>query len=383
MLSNQSRAERSHVLVEIVGELGGLAHTRQSMEQLDDVIDRMLAHGVPAPKTMSEPLIRWIHTHRNDPERHIYSVLGGHVGSSSVIPDCFGKFFDDQAVECQCCGDNSKCRRACVRRATAEVPIPMGRVEALYPVSVDGRVDNDVITQIIMNKAGQITKTLIRGHRVVLTIINNKLKVLAVDNTDNQSEEDTMATKPSKKEETKSKKAQEELEDEEETTPTPKKGAAAKASTKSKKVEAEDEEEEDLDLEAMDEEEDEDEEEEAPAPKAKKTPAKPEPKKAAKKVVEEEEEEDEDDDEEEDEAPAKPVKKAKKEKPEKAPEPKVVQEFRAKLKDELKDNKALYAFAKKLGVTWEKKDDERINRMRCVMACTAALKAAAAKKAGK
>ena len=100
----------------------------------------------------------------------------------------------------------------------------------------------------------------------------------------------------------------------------------------------------------------------------------------------EDEDEEADEDEDEDEAPKgkfKPVAKEAKAKKEKAPDSKAVAEFKAKLKTDLKDDKALLKFAKTLGATWNKKEDPRINRMLCVMACTKLINEAGAKKAKK
>ena len=74
-----------------------------------------------------------------------------------------------------------------------------------------------------------------------------------------------------------------------------------------------------------------------------------------------------------------------KEKKAKAPEVlnKLQQEFKAALKTDYKDDKALFKFAKELGVTWDKKEDPRINRMKCVMAIKAHLGTQGSKKAKK
>lgn len=364
MLSPQLQAERSHVLKSLVYELGGLAHDHMSLTELDQVIDSMLSKGVPSE--LSPDLTRWVHTHHKTPGFKIQQILGTVMDTTkaSLVPDCFAKFHDPTAPECKECLDRVDCRKRCTHNGNKETPVPVERIHAVYPVS--NRADMDDIREIISQKTGQIARSLSQGNKVALVVSNNKLQVMTLDIA-NPEEEATMA-KETAKANTKSKKAEEALDEEdedleEEVTPKAKKGAKAEAKPvkKSKKADEEDED-EDLDLETLDEDDEDEEEEEAPAPKSKKA-VKPAAKKS-KKAQEEDEEEEEDEDEEE-EKPAKKAKKAKKE----APKLNKLQiEFQARLKTDLKDNEALFRFAKKLKVTWARKEDARIDRMLCAMA---------------
>ncbi len=358
-------ANRCLVLRDLVFELGGIASTSSSVEELDGLVDNMVSKGIPSDP--SENLLRWIHTHRNQSGCKITQLLGVDV-AKVLVPDCFGTFYDKAAPECKLCLDRQQCKEkflAADRKGKA-VEIPDSRIDQAYPVSK--RVNTDDVRDLLRGKMGQIAKTLASGQKVVLLIDpkTSQPKVLVSTFTPNlaseeaEEQEPTMATTKTKPD-TKGKKATAaDEEDEEEATPkTTKKGsAAAKAPAKSKAVVAEDDDEE------------EEEEDEAPAPKP--------TKKAKAAPVEDDEEEEADDEagedeEEEDEAPKskkfKPAKEAKPEKKAKKAEPKAVQEFQARLKTDLKEDSALFKFAKKLGVTWTKKEDARINRMLCVMAC--------------
>lgn len=362
-------ANRCLVLRELVYELGGLASTSLSISELDALLDNMVSKGIPSEP--SENLLRWIHTRRKQPGCRIAQLLGVDV-AKLLVPDCFGLFYDKAAPECKLCLDRQQCRekRLAVDRKGEAVEIPDSRIDQVYPNSK--RMSTDDVRDLLKGKMGQIAKTLAAGHKVVLLIDPDTSlpKVLVSTATPTTApegaKENTMATKPIKPN-TKKAAAVEEEDDEDETPVTPvKKGsAAAKAPVKAKAV-----------VEDDDDEEEEEEEEEAPAPKAK-------AKAKAAPVADEDDEEDEDDDE--DEAPAKgkgfkPVAKEAKAKKEKAPDSKAVAEFKAKLKTDLKDDKALLKFAKTLGATWNKKEDPRINRMLCVMACTKLINEAGAKK---
>jgi hypothetical protein len=329
MLSPQLQAERSHVLKSIVFELGGLAHDHMSLDELDAVIDSMLSKGVP--NSISQDLTRWIHRHRKNPKTKISQILGTVMSDKhSLVPDCFGRFFDKNAVVCKACLDRVQCGNKCRHKPSDEVPMPMERVQQVYPVSKSADVDD--ITEILSNKTGQIAKTLAHGNKVVLVVSHNKLRVLTVDSPDTSQEDNMAKVKP----DTKGKKhVEEEEEDEVPVTKTVKKGKAVPA------PEPEEDEDEDLDLEDVDEEEESEDEEEEESPKSKKV-AKAEPKKAEK--------------------PAKKEKKAP------APLNKLQTEFVDKLKTDYKDNDALFKMAKKAGVKWERKEDPRIDRMLCVMA---------------
>lgn len=360
-------ANRCLVLRDLVYELGGLASTSLSISELDSLLDNMVSKGIPSEP--SENLLRWIHTHRKQPGCKITQLLGVDV-AKLLVPDCFGLFYDKAAPECKLCLDRQQCRekRLAVDRRGGDVEIPDSRIDQVYPNSK--RMSTDDVRDLLKGKMGQIAKTLASGHKVVLLIDPDTSlpKVLVSTTTPTTApeghKENTMATKPIKPN-TKKAAAAEDDEEEDETpiAPVKKGSAAAKAPVKAKAV-----------VEDDDDEEEEEEEEEAPAPKA--------TKKAAKPVVDEDEDEDADEDDE-DEAPKgkfKPVAKEAKPKKEKAPDSKAVAEFKAKLKTDLKDDAKLIKFAKTLGATWNKKEDARINRMLCVMACTKAINEAGAKK---
>ena len=130
--------------------------------------------------------------------------------------------------------------------------------------------------------------------------------------------------------------------------------------------------------------EDDEDEEEAPAPVKKgSAAAKAVPAKKAAPIVADDDDDEEDDEEEAPKGKFKKVEKVAKVKKEKAPDSKAVAEFKARLKTDLKEDKPLFKLAKELGVTWNKKEDARINRMLCVMACTKAINEAGAAKKSK
>lgn len=294
----------------------------------------------------------------------------------SLIPDCFARFHDPAAVECQTCLDRIECKAKCRHNGSAEVTVPPERVHVVYPLGK--RADVDDLREVLSQKTGQIARTLSQGNKVVLVVSHNQLQVLALNSTPSQ-EDNTMSKKP----DTKSKKAvEDDDEDEDEATPAPKtvKGKDLKP-TKAKAAPV-----------VEDDDEDEDEEEEAPAKPAKKTAPAAKPAKKAAKVVEEDEDEDEDDldledvdeedeedEDEEEEAPKSKKKKAEPvipaKKPKKAaPTLNTAQSaFVDGLKTTYKDNDVLFKHAKKLGVKWTRKDDPRIDRMLCVMAVKAFL----------
>ncbi len=184
---HQLEAERSHVLVAIVEELGGLAHHDMTAGELDTIVDNMLSKGVPS--TPSTDLQRWIHRHRNRRGFKIAQILGAHVNkASSIIPECFGKFHDPAAVECKACLDRTLCAIKSKQGKDAIADT------AEYPVSA---ANTQTILTVLQGKNGQIAKTLSRGSRVVLEIHANKLKVLATDSPNQEGEalnEDNMAT---------------------------------------------------------------------------------------------------------------------------------------------------------------------------------------------
>lgn len=270
----------------------------------------------------------------------------------AVVPDCFGLFFDATAPECKMCADNKACKERAMKNGNGyKTETTDERVELAYPAGKGG-LDRAIIQESLESKLGQISKLLARGSKVTLISDHtNSLRVLTPATP--LSQEPIMAEKKIKPN-TKP-VAIEEDDDDEDVVPAPKavkKGAPAPAAKKAAKpvIEEEDDEDEGEEVEADDDEE----EEEAPKPKGKKA-----------KAVEVEDEEEE--------APKgkfKPMgeKKAKKEAKPKAELNKAQAEFKEALKTTYKEDKALLKFAKELGVTWNKKEDARINRMLCVMA---------------
>jgi hypothetical protein len=304
----QLDAERSHVLRELVSELGGLAHNDMSASELDRVLDNMLSKGVPS--VISDDMKRWIHTHRQGKTK-VAQILGAHVNKvASIIPECFGKYHDATAPECRVCLD----RTMCSMKSKSGVTHGLVHIKTAYKTGVKP----DVISQVLTQKSGQMAKHLARGAKIVLVMNNTTLRLLSVDGAQPVKETITMP---------KGKPAVEEVEEEVEET-----------------AELEDT---DLDLEEAGEEEVEEagEEEEA-APKGKAKPA------AEVKV--------------------------KKEKKPKAPKNKAQQDFQDALDKLTGADKQKYSLqvAKKLGVKWEDKGDERINHMLRCMAINAKLKAA-------
>jgi hypothetical protein len=370
----QLDAELIHILDAIIRELDGIAHNYMSCEEMHVIIDNMIAKG-GVPKAPSVHLTRWMHIFSKKSDFKIAQIREAIMSKSmvAVVPDCFGLFHDATAPECKMCADNKACKKSCTTNGNAnKTDTTEERVALSYPAGKGG-LDRAVIQESLESKLGQIAKILARGSKVVLVSDHQQnLRVLTPASPTQQ--EPDMATK---KVDTKGKKSIVEDDDDEEETPVvTKKGAKA-----TKPVVEDDD--EDIDLDEEEEEapkkpvkkakpvvEDDDDEEEE-APKAKKS---------KKAVVE-----DDDDDEEEEEAPKKgkfkPVeKKAKKEKKPAAELNKAQTEFKEALKTTYKEDKALLKFAKELGVTWNKKEDARINRMLCVMAITKHLGAVGGKK---
>lgn len=307
----QLDAERSHILRELVSELGGLAHNDMPVSELDAVLDNMLSKGIPS--TVSDNMKRWIHNHRKGKTK-IAQILGAHVSKVvSIIPECFGKYHDAKAPECKICLD----RTACAMKS--------GNSQGLVNIKRSYRtgVKPDVIAGVLQQKSGQMAKHLARGAKVVLIMNNTTLRLLSVE-----------GAQPVK-----------------ETIPMP----------KGKPV-VEDVEEVDEELEGL-EEGDEDTD-----------------------LDEEEDGEEVADGDDEEEAPAAKPAKVKKPKKEKAPKNKAQQDFAAGLEGKTVDEKYKYSLgvAKKLGVTWAKKEDKRIDHMLRCMAINKHLEGAApAKKAKK
>jgi hypothetical protein len=176
MSTQQLEAERGHILVSIVEELGGLAHQDMSTAELDVIVDNMLSKGVP--NNPSVELQRWIYTHKNKRGFKIVQILGAQVNKvSSIIPECFGRFFDASAVECRACLDRTQCSMKCKKGVE-----PAAEQSYTLPV-----VSSQTILSVLQGKNGQIAKTLSHGVRVILEVNANKFKVLSVDNPNNES----------------------------------------------------------------------------------------------------------------------------------------------------------------------------------------------------
>lgn len=191
MVDKQIEAERSHVLIGLVEELGGLAHQDMATAELDEVVDNMLSKGVPNEPSVE--LQRWIHTHRNTPGFKLAQILGAHVNkASSIIPECFGKFHDPTAVECKACLDRTLCSIKC-KAKNQDTAAP----DTAYVVGV---ANVQTILKVLQGKGGQIAKTLSHGDKVILEVNANKLKVLSVNSPNQETsgqalkkEQDTMA----------------------------------------------------------------------------------------------------------------------------------------------------------------------------------------------
>src|SRR4051812_28362640 len=121
----QSEAERGHVIVDLIHELGGLAHQDMATEELDNVLDNMLSKGIPTAP--SPDLQRWIHTHRNRQSFKIAQILGDQVSkANSIIPECFGKYHDPTAMECKVCLDRAQCSMKSGNKSTGPVVTAYG-----------------------------------------------------------------------------------------------------------------------------------------------------------------------------------------------------------------------------------------------------------------
>lgn len=188
--TKQLEAERSHVLIGLIEELGGLAHQDMLTAELDVVVDNMLSKGVPTEPSVE--LQRWIHTHRNLAGFKIAQILGAHVNkASSIIPECFGKFHDPAAVECKACLDRTMCSMKCKSNKGTDVAAPT------MAYIVQGGAQT--ILRVLQGKGGQIAKTLSHGDKVILEVKANKFKMLAVTSPNAESgqalekEKDNMA----------------------------------------------------------------------------------------------------------------------------------------------------------------------------------------------
>lgn len=167
----QLDAERSYILRELVGELGGLAHTDMGVDELDRILDNMLSKGIPS--TISDDMKRWIHTHRQGKTK-IGQILGAHVSKiESIIPECFGKYHDATAPECRICLDRVKCSIKC-KGGTQNNLVSIKRAYKTGPKP-------DVIADVLHQKSGQMAKHLARGAKVVLIMVNNSLRLTSVE----------------------------------------------------------------------------------------------------------------------------------------------------------------------------------------------------------
>lgn len=324
----QVEAQRSFVLRGIVYELGGIAHENMDSKQLDGVIDSMLSKGIP--RKPSVVLMRWIHTHKKAEGFKIAQILGAHMPGTSIIPGCFGKFYDSTTEECGACLDRVLCRSKCGSKnsGNGDGAVSLVQIKPSYKVSKDSP---DTVSDVITRKSGQIAKALTSGDKVSLIVYNGKLRIVTV-NTTNQKVKTKETVDMAKN--TKTKPEPEELDDEleldEET--------------------GEDEElEEDADEVEDEESEDDVEDEEEEAPKSKKSAGKP----AAK------------------EAPAK-AEKPKKEKPKLNAKQQEFQDALDAVKGEDK-YKVSAKFVKTLKLKVEEKGDARIDHMRRVMEVKKAL----------
>lgn len=253
----QLQAERSHVLKDLLLELGGLAHEHMTTKELDHVLDNMLTKA--SPSNPSVDMQRWVHNHRNNADYKIYQILGAHVAKiSSLVPECFGKFHDASAAECRACLDRTMCSAKTRSNKNSDgEPAGLVSIKLSYPIKTP---TTDALSDLLSKKNGQIAKSLHHGNKVQLVVINNKLRVLTVDATNPTTKEMIMAKKgavPAEVEELDEELDGEELESEE--------GEEEEVEDEAEEVEGEDEEEAE-----------EAEEVEAAPVKAKKTP-KPKP----------------------------------------------------------------------------------------------------------
>lgn len=180
----QLDAERSHVMRQLVSELGGLAHADMPVGELDRVLDNMLSKGIPSH--ISDDMKRWIHTHRQRKTK-IAQILGAHVNKiASIIPECFGKYHDAQAPECKVCLDRAMCSMKTKGSSQELVQIKRAYRTGVKP---------DVIAQVLQHKSGQMAKVLARGAKVVLVMKNTSLRLLSVEGAQPVKETIDMAGK--------------------------------------------------------------------------------------------------------------------------------------------------------------------------------------------
>lgn len=188
----QLQAERSHILKDLLLELGGLAHEHMTTKELDQVLDNMLTKA--SPSNPSVDMQRWVHTHRNKSDFKIYQILGAHVAKiSSLVPECFGKFHDASAAECRACLDRTMCSAKTRSNKNSDgEPAGLVSIKLLYPLKTP---TTDALSDLLSKKNGQIAKSLHHGNKVQLVVINNKLRVLTVDAANQTTKDDSIMAK--------------------------------------------------------------------------------------------------------------------------------------------------------------------------------------------
>ena len=188
----QLQAERSHVLKDLLLELGGLAHEHMTTKELDQVLDNMLTKT--SPSNPSVDMQRWVHNHRNNADYKIYQILGAHVAKiSSLVPECFGKFHDASAAECRACLDRTMCSAKTRSNKNSDgESAGLVSIKLSYPIKTP---TTDALSDLLSKKNGQIAKSLHHGNKVQLAVINNKLRVLTVDAANPTTKENIMAKK--------------------------------------------------------------------------------------------------------------------------------------------------------------------------------------------
>lgn len=136
--------------------------------------------------------MRWIHTHRSNPELKITQILGAQVAKTqALIPDCLGKFQDLSCPECQACQDKVLCGMKMRSAASAGTLTDLTTIKSSYKVA---DMTQDMIAGILSNKQGQIARTLSQGNKVVLFVKNNRVNVaLATTTEPTTDKESTMA----------------------------------------------------------------------------------------------------------------------------------------------------------------------------------------------
>lgn len=175
---HQIQAERSYILKDLILELGGLAHDFMETPELDGVVDSMLSKGFPS--NPSTDLQRWIHTHRKIETFKIFQILGAHVEKvSSLVPECFGKFHDAKAVECRACLDRTLCSIKTRSKQSSDGDHPgLINIKLSYQLKA---TTPETIFEMLSRKTGQMSRTLAIGNKVIVTVINDKLRILSVD----------------------------------------------------------------------------------------------------------------------------------------------------------------------------------------------------------